>query len=222
MPSQWYFMKGEEKCGPVHSKVLRTLAEAGQLEATDLVWKDGLSKWKPAGEIKGLFADVSSGVNPTASSHTVSDSAEVVMITDEESSPPSDLETIGTALKLTIGCIFVIVALVLIWSVEINLDTIPGSVGIAIVLIAMFVYAIGQVLLGIDPDENWAMKDAERKQNERLANLDPVKCNSCGHVGTLAAGDENKTFGSDWKFHRVCAKCGSENWVRVKEDETSS
>ena len=35
----------------------RSELESGQLEATDLLWKDGLSKWEPAVDIKGLFLD---------------------------------------------------------------------------------------------------------------------------------------------------------------------
>ena len=61
MATQWYYMKAEQRLGPVLSKELRSLAKTGQLKPNDLVWKDGLDDWVPAEKIKGLFTDAASG-----------------------------------------------------------------------------------------------------------------------------------------------------------------
>jgi uncharacterized protein (TIGR03067 family) len=55
MANQWYYSKNGDKCGPVSSSELKALARAGKLLPTDLVWKEGISSWKPAGKVKGLF-----------------------------------------------------------------------------------------------------------------------------------------------------------------------
>jgi hypothetical protein len=55
MPEQWHYSKGNEKLGPVSRNELRTMAADGRLTPNDLVWRDGMSTWKPAGRINGLF-----------------------------------------------------------------------------------------------------------------------------------------------------------------------
>jgi len=57
--SEWYYLKGEDKFGPVTDEELKKLAMSGKLEPTDYVWKDGQSKWKPASTLKGLFGEAS-------------------------------------------------------------------------------------------------------------------------------------------------------------------
>lgn len=51
----WYYAQNNNKYGPVNSAQLRSLVENGQLQKTDLVWKDGMDDWRPAGKISGLF-----------------------------------------------------------------------------------------------------------------------------------------------------------------------
>lgn len=53
--SDWLYAVDGEQNGPISSKELRNLAEAGQLGADDLVWKDGLKNWVPAKCVRGLF-----------------------------------------------------------------------------------------------------------------------------------------------------------------------
>lgn len=54
--SQWYFARGGQQNGPVSFSELKTLATSGQLDAQrDLAWCDGMTDWKPAGEIENLF-----------------------------------------------------------------------------------------------------------------------------------------------------------------------
>src|SRR5262245_37150544 len=56
MATDWYYSKNGSKYGPVASAELKALARAGKLMPTDLVWKEGVSSWKPAANVKGLFA----------------------------------------------------------------------------------------------------------------------------------------------------------------------
>ena len=53
--SQWYYSESGQQAGPVSSEQLKQLATSGQLQASDLVWKDGMGQWVEARKIKGLF-----------------------------------------------------------------------------------------------------------------------------------------------------------------------
>jgi TM2 domain-containing membrane protein YozV len=64
---QWYYAAGNERHGPVSAAELKTLADAGTLKPTDLVWKDGMADWVPARSIKGLFPAGASPVAPATS-----------------------------------------------------------------------------------------------------------------------------------------------------------
>lgn len=55
MPNQWYYTKDDERQGPVSADELKRLAEAGELQPDDLIWKDGMEDWRPASQLKGLF-----------------------------------------------------------------------------------------------------------------------------------------------------------------------
>jgi hypothetical protein len=60
MSVQYHYSRGGQSFGPVSVEQLRQLASAGQISATDLVWRDGLAEWVPAGRLKGLFAHAGS------------------------------------------------------------------------------------------------------------------------------------------------------------------
>lgn len=53
----WYFADGDEERGPVTEAQIRTLIGTGNLHADDLVWREGLDDWMPAGEVPGLFGN---------------------------------------------------------------------------------------------------------------------------------------------------------------------
>ena len=55
----WYYAQNNNKYGPINSAQLKSLVENGQLQKTDLVWKEGMDDWKPAGKIAGLFGQES-------------------------------------------------------------------------------------------------------------------------------------------------------------------
>jgi hypothetical protein len=55
MSQQWYYLVNGERVGPVSTTLLKELAVSGELQATDMVWRDGLPQWVSAGSIKGLI-----------------------------------------------------------------------------------------------------------------------------------------------------------------------
>lgn len=57
MATEWYYSKGEQRFGPVSVTELRQLSSSGDIELSDLVWKEGMSDWVPASKVKGLFAE---------------------------------------------------------------------------------------------------------------------------------------------------------------------
>lgn len=50
----WYFLKGEEKVGPISRSELRELLSDGLIEPQWVVWRDGLENWVPPDTIPGL------------------------------------------------------------------------------------------------------------------------------------------------------------------------
>ena len=54
MAAQWYYAKGGQQLGPVATEELRALLRSGDLKAADLVWKDGMPDWSPAGTVSIL------------------------------------------------------------------------------------------------------------------------------------------------------------------------
>lgn len=57
MASEWYYAQDGRQHGPVASRELKQLADSGSLQPDDLVWKDGMPDWVPAGEVKGLIGE---------------------------------------------------------------------------------------------------------------------------------------------------------------------
>ena len=57
MADQWYYGRDGQHAGPVTSQKLKELVDNGDLQPSDLVWKEGLSEWIPAKKVKGLFSN---------------------------------------------------------------------------------------------------------------------------------------------------------------------
>ena len=55
MADQWHYSVKGEKKGPISSGELKQLASAGKLSRSDLIWKEGMANWVPAGKVKGLL-----------------------------------------------------------------------------------------------------------------------------------------------------------------------
>ncbi len=51
----WYFADGDAERGPVTEMQVRALIGTNNLTRDDLVWKEGMEDWVPAGEVPGLF-----------------------------------------------------------------------------------------------------------------------------------------------------------------------
>jgi hypothetical protein len=58
MATDWYYSKNGTNYGPVSSSELKALAERRELLPTDLVWKEGISSWKLAANVNGLFPSI--------------------------------------------------------------------------------------------------------------------------------------------------------------------
>ena len=54
MKPVWHYSVGKETHGPVTILELRGLLSGGQLQGSDLVWKEGLADWAPASEVAEL------------------------------------------------------------------------------------------------------------------------------------------------------------------------
>jgi len=50
----WYYARHGKQSGPVGIEELRRLLGTGSLDVTDLVWKEGMAGWIPAGEVPEL------------------------------------------------------------------------------------------------------------------------------------------------------------------------
>jgi GYF domain 2 len=53
--SNWYYIRGDEKAGPVATGQLKELARSGKLRPSDMVWRMGMPRWTSADHLKGLF-----------------------------------------------------------------------------------------------------------------------------------------------------------------------
>jgi len=57
MSSQFYYTRNGQRQGPVPGTRLKELVAAGTLARTDHICRAGETKWVPAGQVKGLFAE---------------------------------------------------------------------------------------------------------------------------------------------------------------------
>ena len=55
MADAWYYVINSQRRGPVDSATLKTLAETGTLKRDDIVNKEGMAEWQPAGSVPGVF-----------------------------------------------------------------------------------------------------------------------------------------------------------------------
>jgi GYF domain 2 len=66
MSTEWYYAKDNQQLGPIPASQLKQLATSGQLSPDDLVWKEGMAEWSPAGRVKGLFDAPAAAAAPMA------------------------------------------------------------------------------------------------------------------------------------------------------------
>lgn len=83
----WYFAVGDEERGPVTEAQIRTLIGTGNLSRDDLVWREGLDDWMPAGEVPGLFGKEPGGTK--GAPPVVRTSQEPASKKDSATAPPA-------------------------------------------------------------------------------------------------------------------------------------
>jgi hypothetical protein len=56
MAGDWFLARqGQPMLGPISAQQLKQMGSAGEIQAVDLVWRPGMTKWTPAGQVKGLL-----------------------------------------------------------------------------------------------------------------------------------------------------------------------
>lgn len=61
MAGMYHVGRNGQQTGPFSVEQLKAMADAGELQPTDLVWQEGMAGWEPAGTLPGVFAAASSG-----------------------------------------------------------------------------------------------------------------------------------------------------------------
>ena len=64
-PVEWYYARDNKQVGPVSAVDLKQLAAAGQLRPDDLVWREGMTEWSAARNVRGLFDELAASVATT-------------------------------------------------------------------------------------------------------------------------------------------------------------
>ena len=48
---EWYYAKNGQQMGPVTLEVLRAMISSGEVAPADLIWREGMAEWTPAGQV---------------------------------------------------------------------------------------------------------------------------------------------------------------------------
>ncbi len=62
----WYYLEGGNRVGPVDEAEFGELVGAGRIRAETLVWCEGMTEWRPYGELGASAAQVSAGAATAA------------------------------------------------------------------------------------------------------------------------------------------------------------
>src|SRR5438067_9977882 len=62
----WFYARNNQQQGPVALPALRDMARSGQLQPTDLVWREGMANWLAAQQMPELFAPQPAAFPPAA------------------------------------------------------------------------------------------------------------------------------------------------------------
>lgn len=63
--TSWYYVKQGQRQGPLTTDALKALAATGQLQRSDLVWRDGMSEWAQGGSVAELFPQTAPTASPS-------------------------------------------------------------------------------------------------------------------------------------------------------------
>ena len=63
---EWYFARGNQQQGPVALQAIQDMVRNGQLQPTDLVWREGMPNWVTASQVPELYAPPTGAPAPPA------------------------------------------------------------------------------------------------------------------------------------------------------------
>src|SRR5688500_18745707 len=66
---EWYYARGNQQQGPVALEAIQDMLRTGQLQANELVWKQGMANWLAASQVPELSAGQQFGAPPQPASH---------------------------------------------------------------------------------------------------------------------------------------------------------
>jgi hypothetical protein len=50
--AQWYYTSGGQQQGPVEEQALKEMLSSGELQPTELLWREGMGNWQPAANVQ--------------------------------------------------------------------------------------------------------------------------------------------------------------------------
>ena|SRR5687767_3933563 len=68
--AQWYYAHGGQQLGPIEEEALKELLSSGQVQSTELVWREGMGNWQPASQVQE-FATLAPATAPATDGYTV-------------------------------------------------------------------------------------------------------------------------------------------------------
>jgi len=69
MAEQWYFAQQGQRKGPTSEEQIRQLLSSGDIEPTDLVWKQGMTQWTQASQVFSPLPPDLNGPSPVPQKH---------------------------------------------------------------------------------------------------------------------------------------------------------
>ena len=48
---EWFFTKNGKQEGPISTESLQSMIVSGAVATTDLIWREGMAEWTPAGQV---------------------------------------------------------------------------------------------------------------------------------------------------------------------------
>ena len=109
-PVEWYYARENKQTGPVSSVDLKRLATTGELSPDNLVWREGMTEWTAARNVRGLFeeaADSSLKIGEPAASAAVAPPAPARHLFDvllEKHRPRFNERLVETTAKIFRAC----------------------------------------------------------------------------------------------------------------------
>ena len=71
---QWYYAKEDQQYGPISQSEMRGLLDAGAVQPSDMVWREGLKDWTPAADVSEFGLVYKAPISPPLAPSIASDS----------------------------------------------------------------------------------------------------------------------------------------------------